>query len=132
MIAVALRASARIDEIMHDHVKDFKFPGVISDEWRSCVQTYLTMQTALARHYNNLGYLLFNVTIKSHCTEHIADDARHLNPQRGWDYAGEHFMAIVKTVASSSTRGNKAHQVSKKIIGKYRQGMQMEMLSAAA
>ena len=127
LISFGLRCSHRLDQIMHEHVKDDVLPPDTAREWKTCVFAFLACQTKLARSFNNDGFKLFNVTVKSHALAHIGLDAQKLNPRRGWCYAGEHMMHNQRVLASSCCRGNTAHQASSKMTQKYRFGMHLQM-----
>ena len=129
-IELLLRTSMNIDAILKEYTRENKFPVEVYNEWQAAFFGYLGLQTALAKHYNGRGRYLFDVTFKSHANSHIAKDAEHLNPRRGWCYAGEHFQKVVKDITSSSCKGNKANAVSQKTNQKYSRGMHLEMRSA--
>lgn len=131
-ILLALQMSVRIEEILSANVKTNVFPRAVHAEFETCIFGFLALQTSVANHYNNLGYCLFNVTIKSHMMAHIAKDSKYLNPRRGWCYSGEHFMAHMKKLAASCCKGNRANQVSSKMLAKYKFAMHIKMLQSAA
>ena len=128
-IGLALRKSARLDAIMTENTQEYKLSPGAAAEWQKCVFVYLACQSAAAKHFGGLGDLLFDVTPKSHGLCHLGHDCVHLNPRRGWCYAGEHMMHTMRTVGSSCCRGCKADAVSRKIMVKYREGMHLQMSS---
>eukprot|EP00959_Pyramimonas_sp_CCMP1952_P447975 9380367-Pyramimonas_sp.AAC.1 len=70
-------------------------------------------------HFGNEAELLFDVTIKSHHLAHWALEINHINPRRGWCYAGEAFMHKMKFLGASCVRGNAPARAAIKMIGKY-------------
>ena len=127
MVLLALRASWRIEQILTDNVQRTVFPPGVAKEYEECMFAYMATFNACARHYNSHAEYVFDITQKCHFMQHIRIDGAHLNPRKGWCYANESYMNIVRRLGSSCCKGNKAWQVTSKFGRKYRRAMHMVM-----
>ena len=119
-IELGLRMSARIDAILADNVFTNILPEAQRQEFSHCVWVFLACQNAAAMHFGGQGDVLFDVTIKSHHLAHWALEVNHINPRRGWCYAGEAFMNRMKFLGASAVRGNTPGRAAIKSLEKYR------------
>jgi len=71
-------------DVLPEHaVQDF-----VSASWQ-----YAQCQKAVADHYGKrLGYMIFDITVKTHWTLHCAIEAAFLNPRFSWIFSGKDFM----------------------------------------
>lgn len=119
-VAEGLRCSAAIDDIL-DHYSDVDvLPKHAVKEFQCASWTYAQCQNAAADHYNQvLGFLVFDVTIKTHWTLHCAIEAAFLNPRYSWNYIGEDFMMKCRELLASCCKCNTAASSMNKFAGKY-------------
>ena len=66
------------------------------------------------------GLHLYSITQKHHVLLHLGEQARWLHPKTTWRYGSESFMAVVKQIGGSCTRGTPAHMVTHKVLQKFR------------
>eukprot|EP00969_Alexandrium_andersonii_P360416 15455298-Alexandrium_andersonii.AAC.1 len=65
-ISLALRATARPEELMDIHKEEAKWPEPARKELATNVHNFLALQAAIAHHYHGRGQQLFLATMKSH------------------------------------------------------------------
>ena len=119
-IAEGLKCSAAIDEILDLWADVDVLPKHAVKEFQSACWTYAQCQNAAADHYNRvLGFLVFDVTIKTHWTLHCAIESAFLNPRYSWNYSGEDFMMKCRELLASCCKGNTASSSVNKFAGKY-------------
>ena len=130
-IRLALRMSARMEELLVEHKREIKLPTEAAAELEKCALAYLQLNTALAQHYNAMGWKIFDITIKFHYLVHASRGAKWLNPRLGWTYSGEDFMQKVRLLTQSSVRGTPMIKVGEKTLRKYVWGMTLRMSERA-
>ena len=65
MILMALQASCRTEQILDDNADCFRWPEEVADEYIDQTFQYLMLFNALGSHYNGIGWLLFDVNVKT-------------------------------------------------------------------
>ena len=126
-IQLALKLSARMEELILHNKDAMRFPDSVADEMVSAAKGYAQLNTALAYHYNSEGRRLFDVTIKMHFLIHAAQNSRYLNPRLGWCYSGEDFMNKARQLARSCMKGTPLWKYGSKFASKYILGMTLRM-----
>ena len=118
-IRLGLVYSINIETILDDHADDFRLPPDAATQLNTQIMNLLTIQNALARHFQDAGILLFHTTIKSHYLLHIGLKADQLNPRMSWCYSGEDLMQQTKLLIQGSQRGNPPQSIAPKVMLKY-------------
>eukprot|EP00969_Alexandrium_andersonii_P366392 15468397-Alexandrium_andersonii.AAC.1 len=126
-VHAALAACVKIDTLLQDHRMEPVLPSPVAIEFKRTVFEFLGLQSMLKAAADARGYKYFNETIKSHYLGHLAKRAHLLNPVFGWCYSGEDFMQKVKHMAAAATAGNSPASAARKIMEKYRRGMDLSL-----
>ena len=101
-----LQSSVLMDNILDGYPDVDVWPNDALKVFVDASWNYARCQNAVAAHYNRFGFLLFDVTIKTHWTLHCAMEAPFLNPRRSWNYIGEDFMSKSRDLHTSCCKGN--------------------------
>eukprot|EP00969_Alexandrium_andersonii_P145513 6435842-Alexandrium_andersonii.AAC.1 len=59
-IRLALAMTWGMEQLMDRHSDDTKWSEQVANDFQEKVKNYLALVTAIASHYHNRGYLLFN------------------------------------------------------------------------
>jgi hypothetical protein len=124
-ILEGMKNSSLMDDILHTHQDADVLPTADCDKFVAASWQYARLQSAVADHYNKEGFLLFDVTIKTHWTCHCAMEAPFLNPRLSWNYSGEDFMGHCRWLHQSCSKGNDGPESVNKFAAKYCRGLQM-------
>eukprot|EP00969_Alexandrium_andersonii_P063033 2776146-Alexandrium_andersonii.AAC.1 len=81
-VALALKASIRMEDILREHDSSWVLPGYAQAELVECAHVYLGMMTSLGNHFHPLGIYLFDVTIKFHYLLHACQKSKLLHPYK--------------------------------------------------
>ena len=127
MILMAMQASCRTEQILDDNADSFRWPEEVADEYIDQTFQYLMLFSALGSHYNGIGWLLFDVTVKTHYLAHAALHSRWLNPRLGWCYGGEDFMHRMQRPISACSAGNQPAKLVHKVMDRYRYAIHLEL-----
>ena len=115
-----LKSSAMLDEILDCYPDADVLPDEVARDFVDHSWLYVRCQNAVAAHFNrDEALMIFDITIKTHWVCHCAQRATHLNPRKGWNFAGEDFMHKCQVLHQSCMRGNSAPQSVVKFAGKY-------------
>jgi hypothetical protein len=90
------------------------------------MQLFLLTYNALAKDAIRRRLKLFSVTAKFHYALHLAEQARYMAPRKWWCYPGEDFVGKIAGLAHSCLAGVPAHNVSHKLMEKYRVAMHLQ------
>eukprot|EP00959_Pyramimonas_sp_CCMP1952_P209074 4373510-Pyramimonas_sp.AAC.1 len=112
-----------MEELLGQNVHSNIFPPEQRREFAQCTWIFLACQTAAAQFFINAHELVCDITVKSHHLAHWALDIQHVNPRRGWCYAGEAYMNKMKYLGAACVRGNKPSQAAVNMCSKYRHGL---------
>ena len=118
-----LDASVTIEKILKDNKDTIVLSKQDAAEFLKATYTFNLLVTALAQHFHPKGVNLFNYTIKNHYLIHAGLQAQHLNPRKGWCYAGEDFMQKIRRLWQSSCHGASPLKVGSTVVRKYCKGM---------
>ena len=86
---------------------------------------YAGCQNAVARHYNDLGHILFDITYKTHALIHVALQAADINPQMTWCYMNEAYMGVMKKLVAACTHGCAPSEVSNRALDRWMRSLDM-------
>ena len=114
-ILLALKTSARMDEILDEYPTANVFPTAIGEEFFQNCLLHCQCQSKLSNYMNIKS---FNVTQKLHFLCHAGFRAKHMNPRKSWCFRGEHYMLKIRSVGAACARGNNPMQSSGKIAEK--------------
>jgi hypothetical protein len=127
-VKLLLGASVKLEHMLVEHADLIKFPTLVADDFLSTTVDLLLLATALAKHYNEMGRKLWDITPKAHYLFHCAYNARFLNPRLSWCYSGEDYMQKIKRVAQSCVRGTPLQLVGRRIAVKFVRGFTFRFL----
>ena len=129
MISLALQMSCDIDTILDRTHGQYVLKGDDLTKYQDAIWTFLSMQNALAVHYNRLPLALhlFDITIKSHYLAHSAFQAAWLHPTLGWCFSGEDLMQKMRGVTSQCCNGVPLQRTGLAVMEKYCVGMYFEL-----
>ena len=122
-ISLGLASSSKIDIVLDQNSSAYKLEGAALQAYQSSIFAFLTVQNALAVHYNAHGYKLFNITPKSHYLAHSAVQAAYLNPRFAWCFGGEDFMQTMKRIGGMCACGTSIYKRSDSVLERYSAGM---------
>ena len=96
---------------------------VFSDEafqiFEDAVQGTLSHYHFLAKDAMQRNLLKYSITQKFHLFWHFGQQSKYLTPRCVWCYGPESYLAIVKAVTASSSRGTASYQVVGKVLQKF-------------
>ena len=106
LIAVALRASCRMERILDDNPTGWKLPATAAAEYEESGFSYAEVAARISQRCELSGRKLFNVTIKHHMLCHLAISAKYLHPRLGWCYMNEDYMMWIRKPRSRRFEGS--------------------------
>ena len=127
-----LQMSVLMETILHENRASIVLPAGDADKFVKAAYKFNLVVTALANHFHPKGVNLFNFTIKNHYLLHAVLQAQHINPRKGWCYAGEDFMQKIRKLWQSSAHGCSPLKVGESVLKKYCHGMHFSMLTEAS
>ena len=116
LIAVALRASCRMERILDDNPTGWKLPATAAAEYEESGFTYAEVAARISQRCELSGRKLFNVTIKHHMLCHLAISAKYLHPRLGWCYMNEDYMMWIRKLCSRCVHGSSMAMTSRKMM----------------
>ena len=116
---LGLQYSIRIEEILDENADAWRLSDEAAALLQTTIQNFLTIQTALGRHFQAQGLLLFHTTIKSHYLLHIGLNSARLNPRLSWCYSGEDMMQRVRKLIQGAQGGTPPDRIVGKVMDKY-------------
>ena len=106
----------------------WKWPAATCDAFLALTWDSLALKASLANYYQTVRkppLAVFNITIKSHYSAHVALFARSsINPTKVWAYSGEAFMKKLKAMVANNADGTPLHKLEPKAVDQYIVGMQ--------
>jgi hypothetical protein len=121
-----MKNSAIMDDVLDAYPDADVLPTEDCVDFVNASWDYAKCQNALADHYNKQqGFLVFDVTIKTHWTLHCAMEAPFLNPRLSWNFSGEDFMQKCRGLHQSCCKGNDGLDSVNKFATKYCHALQM-------
>lgn len=128
-IALALRCSARAEDILDENHTVCVMPEECSNQLKNVILDFLCLFQFLHRHFSDLNpaMLLFSVTIKAHMLAHSALTAHHLSPVFGWCFMGEDFMRLMRKLAGACCRGNAPAQATRKLTDRWTRAVDVSL-----
>ena len=124
-ILEGLQSSAKMDEVLDSYPDVDVFPSHALRDFVDASWHYARCQNAVSEYYNTTeGYMIFDITIKTHWTLHCAMEAAYLNPRLSWNFAGEDFMMKCRELHQSCCKGNSPAQSVDKFADKYGYALQ--------
>ena len=77
------------------------------------------------------GRFAYHITIKAHMADHLAENARFLNPTVVWCFKAEHNVGEISEMAHSVSMGVRSTHISTKLSKKYRQFLHFRLTRTA-
>ena len=129
IVLKGLRLSVRIDEIMHQYAKAYRYPANIATEFELACFDYCRVMGTLIKAYHKAvpPVPVFNYTIKAHYLMHLGICARYTNPAFGSCYDGETLMLTCKKLFQASCRGSGALAASNQAMFRFVMGRVLKM-----
>ena len=127
-----LQMSVYMETILNEYKDHMVLPEGEGTKFFKAACKFNLVVTALANHFHPQGVNLFNYTIKNHYLVDAGLQAQHINPRKGWCYAGEDFMQKIRKLWQSSCHGASPLRVGESVVKKYCCGMHFSMLADVA
>ena len=127
-IRLALTASVAIEDLLDVNRGNFVLDHADAQSLIKHTFNLMGLVTALGNVYHPEGVLIFHYTIKCHYLLHSALMGAYLNPSMGWNYSGEDYMCVAKTLLSSCQKGNKPQKALALAMLKYCYGLSLRMM----
>ncbi len=115
MVTAAMEASIACEQVLSDHPNCSVLPEPSQSEFRENLFNFLAFFQALNKIYTDDNVLLFSITIKAHMLAHIALQAEHSNPVKGWCYMGEDSMKFMRQLTQTSCKHNTPMGATRKV-----------------
>ncbi|OLP93413.1 hypothetical protein AK812_SmicGene24693 [Symbiodinium microadriaticum] len=93
-IHVLLKLNCRLEELLDLHKYAYRFPPKDAANFRDSMNGFLLLQSQLCQHFADHDPQLFRLTEKSHFLQHLAMEAKFVNPRLIWCFSGEDFQRI--------------------------------------
>ncbi|CAE7252134.1 unnamed protein product [Symbiodinium sp. CCMP2592] len=87
--------------------------------FEDAVQGTLSHYHFLAKDALKRKLLKYSITQKFHLFYHFGQQSKYLTPRCVWCYGPESYLAIVKAVTASCSRGTASYQVVGKVLQKF-------------
>ena len=117
-IHVLLKLNCRLEELLDLHKYSYRFPPEDAANFRDSMNGFLLLQSQLSQHFADHDPQLFRLTEKSHFLQHLAMEAKFVNPRLIWCFSGEDFQRKVQTLTPG--------QASAKMAARYRIALHMQ------
>ena len=115
-------------DIIDEHKYDCFFADDNAARLVVVTDNALQVYTALGNLADRECDLLWNAVPKLHWWWHLAARAKFLNPRRGANFIDEDFHRLIKILGRSCLHGTPRHAVPRKMMRKYRHGVDIEEL----
>ena len=123
-IALALRLNMKM-EMLVDGCTNHRFSTEEADQFEQFTAEFLAIYADLARVSIERHLELFDVTIKSHYTQHCSRQASQISLKKSWNFTSEDYMKHMKRLAGTCTRGVRHHNVVSKLAEEYLYALDM-------
>ena len=129
-IALLLKSSIRLEEMLDVHKHLYVFPPAIAHEFQQTTERYLVLACAINHHYHVVNArLLFTIIPKFHMLWHAAYNSRYISPRMTWCYKGEDQMQHCRRMAARLVASIPAWRVGEKLLYRWMRGFTFRFMN---